>query len=367
VEEIRAFRGVPVSSLTEALIEHDHEVSVITTSSDVKKLAVFYGPKFTLLVLPQRHRARDLALTFYVKEIASIAKLLRTLDVDIVHAHWTYEYALGSLISGKKLVVTAHDAPWQVFKTAGSRKFWIFRLVLAYISRLFIKNLIFVSEDLQSSWKHEMFWRRQSKVIPNIPPFRVSDVPKIPSPEGVFRILTIGDDSRRKNVACSIEVAKELLIHNPQVQLHLVGVGLGKSEPLAMSHSENHYFRSLHWHGYLTRAQVQSLMLECDVLLQPSLLESFGLTLLEGMAVGLPVIAGKNTGGAQEVVGDAGVLVDTLNTSEIASTIKRLIDNPAYRGELSENGKNRILSKFSASKIVFSTIEYYKLVLEANV
>ena len=358
-ESIRAFRGVPVSALAEALVEDNHEVTLITTSSEVHELRIFQGQKFTLMLLPQRVRARDLALTLYSKEIYSISKILRKLNVDVIHAHWTYEYAIASIFSCKNLVVTAHDAPWQVFMTAGSRKFWIFRLILAWIARLFVKNMVFVSEDLESKWRREMFWRRNSRVIPNIPPFEINNASKEFRLQGIFRILTVGDASARKNVAGSIEAIRYLKDVHPFIELHIVGIGLGRNEPYSNNHAESDYFSNLHWHGYLERSELKSLMLKCDVLLQPSLLESFGLSLLEGMALGLPVIAGLNTGAAKEVVGDAGILIDTRDTSEIISSLKMLIDNPKIGLDLSERGKRRISTKFSRSHILTSTIEYY--------
>jgi glycosyltransferase involved in cell wall biosynthesis len=219
--------------------------------------------------------------------------------------------------------------------------------------------MIFVSEDLESDWKRELLWRRKSKIIPNIPPFEINADPKVFRSDGVFRILTVGDTSARKNVVSSIEAVKSLILDYPRIELHIVGIGLGNNECFALSHADSQYYSNIHWHGYLERPQLKDLMLTCDVLLQPSLLESFGLTLLEGMALGLPVIAGISTGGTQEVIGDAGILVDIRNNVETALSIKNLIENPEVGVTLSEKGKIRIASKFSTTDIVSDTVRYY--------
>lgn len=358
VNQIKAFRGIPVSTLASQLVAHSHQVTLITNSPDVEIRKHFFGPNFTLIVLPQRKRARYLALSLYAVEIFAISKLIRKLDVDIVHAHWTYEYALGSLIAKKPCIVTAHDAPWQVFKTAGSKKFWVFRFVLAWLVRLNIDFIIFVSNDLNSKWKREMLWRGESRIIPNIPPFEINRMTPSIKIENSFKILTVGDDSERKNVETLIEAFNLLRKNYPNVELHVVGVGLESNGFFAQNHPGD-----INWHGYLERDSLAELMQSCHVLVQPSLVESFGLTLLEAMALGLCVIAGHNTGSANEVVGNAGILIDTRNVSEYVINISRLIGNSALREEQEVLGRLRISEEFSPSKIIKSTIEYYEFVI----
>jgi glycosyltransferase involved in cell wall biosynthesis len=359
VNRIQAFRGIPVSSLASQLVTFEHQVTVVTTSPEVENCKRFFGPNFALIVLPQRRRARNLALTLYGSEVLSISRVIRKLNVDIVHAHWTYEYALGALFAHKPCVVTAHDAPWQVFRTAGSKKFWFFRFVLAWIVRLNVKLMTFVSIDLYSKWQREMLWRGESRVIPNLPPFEVnletSSVPKADQ----FRILTIGDTSERKNIQTLIKAFNLLKKQYPKLELHVVGVGLEFNGSYAQNHPG-----AITWHGYLERDSLARLMQSCHVLVQPSLLESFGLTLLESMALGICVIAGHNTGAAKEVVGDAGILIDTRNTSEYVIAISRLIENPELRMEMESLGRLRISEVFDTSKIIRETLNCYEIAIQ---
>ena len=67
-----------------------------------------------------------------------------------------------------------------------------------------------------------------------------------------------------------------------------------------------------------------------DLLLAPSLYEGFGMTILEAMACGTPVIT-SNTSSLPEVAGDAAILVDPLNTRAIAEQAKAVYGNPQLR------------------------------------
>ncbi len=70
-----------------------------------------------------------------------------------------------------------------------------------------------------------------------------------------------------------------------------------------------------------------------DVYLYPSLYEGFGLPVLEAMQCGCPVIA-SNATSIPEVAGDAAVLVNPLDTTDIAQAIHQVLSDPKLREEL---------------------------------
>ncbi len=79
--------------------------------------------------------------------------------------------------------------------------------------------------------------------------------------------------------------------------------------------------------GLPTREELVEIYNAADILLAPSLYEGFGLTVLESMACGLPVIT-SSVSSLPEVSGDAAVLVDPLNMDEMVAAVVSLIGNP---------------------------------------
>ncbi len=75
----------------------------------------------------------------------------------------------------------------------------------------------------------------------------------------------------------------------------------------------------------------------------PSPWEGFGLTALEAMACGTPVIA-ANRGALPEVVGEAGILVDALEIACLADAMCRVLGDSRLRHELSQRGLERSAS-----------------------
>jgi len=93
-------------------------------------------------------------------------------------------------------------------------------------------------------------------------------------------------------------------------------------------------------------------------LVQPSLMEGFGLPPVEAMACGIPVICSL-AGSLPEVVGDAGVFFDPRDVEAMAGTIRRLLAHPAERDRLATRALGRS-ARFSWSSSARSLIECFE-------
>jgi glycosyltransferase involved in cell wall biosynthesis len=92
--------------------------------------------------------------------------------------------------------------------------------------------------------------------------------------------------------------------------------------------------------SYVSREHLVTLMRGARALLFPSLYEGFGLPLLEAMSLGTPVMTSK-VASLPEVAGDAAILVDPLDTDDIARAIRSLDQDADLRGELKQRGPKR--------------------------
>ena len=93
--------------------------------------------------------------------------------------------------------------------------------------------------------------------------------------------------------------------------------------------------------GYVPNAQLPAIINQCTIFLYPSLRESFGIPILEGMACGVPVIT-SNTSSMPEVAGDdAALIIDPFKPEEIASAMQTLVEDQMLANVLSEKGIQR--------------------------
>jgi glycosyltransferase involved in cell wall biosynthesis len=95
------------------------------------------------------------------------------------------------------------------------------------------------------------------------------------------------------------------------------------------------------WLGWVEPKRLPALYQSAEVLLLPSLFESYGLPIAEAMAAGCPVLTSDRYG-TKEIAGDAALLVDPESVDEIAAGMRRLVSEPELRRRLIAAGKERV-------------------------
>jgi L-malate glycosyltransferase len=353
--------GVPVNLLARALASRGWRVTVVSTSPHVAEPWRHREAGIEVVLVPMRIRARKRALDLFKIERQALSDEIRRQRPDIVHAHWTYEFALAALASGLPTLVTAHDAPLTILRHQPD-PYRMARLAMALWVRAKHPPLTAVSPYLARRWRREMGWRGDIAVIPNITPFEPCDGVR-DSPPGQ-RVVTIADGSRRKNVKSALEAWPIVLRSFPDAELHLIGDGLGPSEDLASWADHHSLLRQVAWHGPVNRPKVKHEIEAATALLHPSLEESQGMILLEAMALGVATVGGAASGGVPWTIGDAGVLTDVRSLTAIAATVVELLRDPEKCEKLGEAGKRRVADVFSPEVVASAYEEQYAAVLK---
>lgn len=99
---------------------------------------------------------------------------------------------------------------------------------------------------------------------------------------------------------------------------------------------------------------------ECDILFFASTYEGFGMPIVEANALGRPVIT-SNILSMPEVAGDAALLVNPFNHTEIRNGIIKIINDDAYRNDLISKGF-RNAERFALQKMAKEYVQLYQLV-----
>ena len=349
-------RSVPVSDLAITLAGLGHEVTIIGILSGIRiplSFTTLNGVK--LVYVPGRSRKKIQAMTFYRAEIKLIRGQIAEERPDIVHAHWTYEYALAVKNSGFAHIVTVHDDPWRVFM--GFRNFYFFlRLIVAIrVSFKNTKNYVYVSEYLRRLW-HRNFFAVGGDVIPNMNRLEIVDVYES---SRLNRVISVSNNNRQKNIRGLLVAWQIVSTKNPQLQLHLVGPGLDSSGRLAQEFGKKFQAGQVTWHGSITRSELSLLYGRCNVLVHSSKHESFGLVYLEAFAGNLGIIAFEKAGSTAEVVGDAGLILSSDSPEILAEAILELSSNQKLQKMLTRNGRMK-LESYSPDLIAHMYLSLYE-------
>lgn len=347
--EFRGYRGVPVSDLAAALWSRGHQVTVVTTSHHPHAVN-YLGDRLEVRTVPMRPRARDRALDMFRLERTQLAREISRSDADVVHAHWTYEFALAALAGSRPVVVTAHDAPLTILRHM-PHPYRVARAVMAGWARTRIKHLTAVSPYLAEQWRRQLGYRKRIAVVPNAVEVPVS-LPHKPA-TGRVRFLDVADSSRWKNVTTLVSAFAQLRSKRDDVDLGLVGPGLGETDELASWARREGLDRSVNFGGALGRAELIAEYASSDIFVHTSIEEACPMAVLEAMAAQLPVIGGFRSGGVPWVLdnGRAGLLVDVRRADDVARAMDALATNVAQRAQLARAASDRA-REFSVSNMV---------------
>lgn len=171
-------------------------------------------------------------------------------------------------------------------------------------------------------------------------------------------IAFVGRLEREKNIPLLIRAIAEVRSRWPGVQCLIAGEG-SQREMLASLIKKLDLRENVRRLGF--RENVNEIIGAADMLVLPSTVESFGLVLLEAMALGKPVVATR-CGGPEEIVleGETGLLVEPYNTKALAQAIARLIADESLRTKMGENGRLRFSEDFTAMRMARETAKLYR-------
>ena len=110
--------------------------------------------------------------------------------------------------------------------------------------------------------------------------------------------------------------------------------------------------------GYVPDEDLARFYNAAEFFVYPSLYEGFGIPIIEAMACGCPVIT-SNISSMPEVAGDAALLVDPGDVSQISSAMRRLIKDKKLREDMIKRGIKRS-SEFSWKKCAKETLKIYR-------
>jgi glycosyltransferase involved in cell wall biosynthesis len=151
-------------------------------------------------------------------------------------------------------------------------------------------------------------------------------------------VLYVGRIDKRKGLGFLIDAVERLITDHPSIRLIVVGKGAYVKEVKVYIQDKavrNHII-FLGWKDSRTLNQLYN---EATVYVMPSIVEGFGMTLLEAMACGCPVIA-TDSGGAVDIIRHNynGLLVSYGDAVQLAAFIHCLITDNTRRNRLKQNG-----------------------------
>ena len=174
-----------------------------------------------------------------------------------------------------------------------------------------------------------------------------------------FCLLNVGSNNSRKNILTILRAVAELAGQNIPIHFWKAGADFNLAQKqFIQAHGLDQCVTYLGKPDEETLVQLYSA---ADCLMAPSLYEGFGLTILEAMACGTPVIT-ANVSAMPEVAGDAAILVNPQSIDEIVQAVRNLYTDPGKRQELARSGLDRV-QQFTWENTAEQVAQVYEKVL----
>lgn len=294
----------------------------------------------------------------YLGRTIALLKELKKRNPDVVHAQGTErESGLVAALGKFPSLLTLHGNFRGIARALKAKPFsylWLNARLEGYATRR-VSGVLCISSYTRKSMDdfNANLWTLPNAVHPRF--FEVVNEPI----EG--RVIFVAGIGQGKNQVAFLLACDAYAETNPKFHLEFWGPG----------NKEHPYDKQLHtalstrpWAKYCGSASVgdiPGIMASADVLALPSLEENCPVSILEAMAVGIPVVA-SNVGGIPDLVtnGKTGFLAapDKLETQ--VEMIGKIIDNRELRRELSENAGTEAKNRFTAEAVAASHVKVYQ-------
>jgi len=305
-------------------------------------------------VLKCRNRASMLM------KLPRVKKLIAEFQPDILHAHYASSCGLvGALTGFRPFVLSTWGDDIMVFP----HKSPLHRLLVSWV----IKKADYVTATGAMLGRHTEALTNGTKDVQvisfGVDIERFSVVKR--QEHKVFQIGAVRNLMPKYGLEYLIRATARLIAKNHKVHLTLIGPGYLRTKLESLCR-ELGIQKEVTFTGELPNEEMHKCMARFDLVVMPSVSagETFGVSAVEAMATGLPVIA-SDIGGLPEVVsnGKTGRLVKPADVTDLFESLKYYIENPDIRLEHGRAGRRRVEELFDWQANALEMKRVYELVL----
>jgi len=306
--------------------ENGHEVFIVVPGEG-KFIELIKKEKIKYTILDHQLSNRFSKIDFIIKLFRYI-KLFYLYSPDVVHANDLFCYRVASIAAKILKIPLICHMRYSVESTSVNYYMKVFPDVVifnsCYMKEMFIKE----NPNVPKSVKKEVVYNFFDPDDYYCPEMR-STIREQWGIQNCFLVGIIGNLFPQKRHDTFLLIAKELLNTSPRFRFVIVGEDLEPSKcnetRIRKLIKDLNIENFVMWLGF--KDNIGEILAALDVLIVPSVYESFGRVAVEGLLAGLPVIA-SNTGGLVEILKGApyGFLVEPGNAKEFANRIQEIYE-----------------------------------------
>lgn len=314
---------------------------------------------------------------FNLRDVLAVCELIKTYQADVIHA-LDHRSDLIGILSARwtRRPVVASFLGWVNFEKGSWRARvypWIDRMILRRLDAV-ITDSVAIGTELRMRKQDppvvairngiDTAWFNPARTLT---PSSVSEF----AAGGDYVYGMVGRIHPVKGHLNFLKAARAILDRYPRSRFVIVGTVLPGFESYRQALLDCIAAQNLApavVMAHVSLSEIPAVFAALDVLVAPSFAESFSFTMLEGMAMGKPVVA-SDVGGASEMItdGHTGYLVPVDDVPALTATLLRLRENSQAVKEVGMRARQKILSDLGIEAMAAKTHEVYLKLIEYNV
>jgi glycosyltransferase involved in cell wall biosynthesis len=371
--------AIHVSSLAAGLETRGYHTTLVAGSlARGEDSMAFVAQRLGVAVVSVPQMEREVSLRHDARSIQRLAEIIREERPHVLHTHTAKAGAIGRaaalLAGGAHPPVVIHTFHGHVLKGYfGAGRTAFFREVERRLARV-SDVLVAVSPEVRDELVELGVAPREKFAVIRLgipleerlgDPTADLDYRRLYGiPEDAFVVGWVGRMTGVKDTASTLEILRAARDRGVDAVLCLVGDGPDRGRLEEVAHDLG-IARHCFFVGY--QEDVAGYYRLFDAFLLPSVNEGTPVSAIESLASGTPVVANR-VGGVPDVVRDGvdGFLVEAGDVEGAAERLARLARDPMLRARLGEAGRERVLRRYSVSRLVDDVDRLYRSVLMAK-
>ncbi|MEM5807306.1 MAG: glycosyltransferase, partial [Candidatus Aenigmatarchaeota archaeon] len=235
-----------------------------------------------------------------------------------------------------------------------------------FISKFFTNKIIVTSREYIQSSIFLKYNRNKIVVLPS--PLEIEKFkPKKLKNKKIKKIFFVGRLVNYKGLQYLIKSASILKKKRNDFRVYIIGDGPLKDFLIKITKRFN-LEKFVIFLGKLRNDDVIKLLKkDCDIFVLPSVYrsEALGMSMVEAMAIGIPVVSTKIKGSGVVFVNKnniTGFVVEPRNSLKLAQALDKLLNDFELRKKFGQNGRKRTLKLFNLNSYVKKLIKIYKVI-----
>ncbi len=297
--------------------------------------------------------------SLYLKALPQIKKIIGEYKIDIIHAHYGTSYGLLATLTAFPQRFISF---WGTDVTEFPKVSFLHKNILKFI--LFRNQNIFTT----SKWLKNALSEYTSRAI-RVIPFGVDTsifFPASEKNEDVFRFGIVKSLEKQYNIDFSIQVFSEILNNSSGKNFELMIIGNGTERAsLEKLCDKLGISDKVKFIGNVNYLELPTYYRQMDIFLNFPSMESFGVSVLEASATGIPVVTSSVEGLNETVIdNETGFRINSFNVNDAAEKIIELINNPKLREEMGKKGRAFVKENFEWRDCVDRMLAEYERILK---